>query len=479
MNVVAILHFVGAVWTAIGLSLIISIIPALYFGDGGAGSLAVIGLTATLLGLGSRLLARRREAIRTREAFFSVILVWLSACIIGALPYYFQGLLGLTDALFESVSGFTTTGASMVADIESWPHAMVFWRSMTHALGGMGIVVMSIALLPLLGYGGVELFQTEAVGPMKDKLTPRVRETARALWLIYLGLMAAQTVAMRVGGVPWFDSICHAFGTIATGGFSTKNASIGAYQSHYITWVVIVFMLLGGTNFALHFNALRGRSLSHFRDYEFRFWLVIAFIAIVLVTGVNLPDSTVGVGQTIEDAAFTVTSIITTTGFITTDFDLWAPASRFLLLMLLFTGSCAGSTCGSIKMFRWAVIMKAIRLQFRRNLHPNALFPLRMNSKILPEEVVKSIAIFIVAYIGMVVVGALLIMMTGVDIVSAFSGSATCAAGCGPGLGILGATEVYASLAGFAKYVLIAEMLLGRLEIFALIVVFTRGFWRP
>lgn len=479
MNFIAVIHLVGAVWTAVGIALTISILPALYFGDGGIFALGIVGVTTLALGFGSRFIARSAEAIRTREAFFSVIVVWITACIIGALPYMIQGLLGFTDALFESVSGFTTTGASVVADIESWPHGFIFWRSMTHALGGMGIVVMSIALLPLLGYGGVELFQTEAVGPLKDKLTPRVRETARALWLIYLGLMAAQTIAMRLGGMPWFDSLCHSFGTIATGGFSTKNSSIGFYQSHYLTWVVIVFMLLGGINFALHFSVLRGRPLAYFRDHEFRFWIIVIMVAIIVIVGINLKDSTVGWMQTIEDAAFSVTSMVSTTGFVTVDFDLWGPAPRFILLMLLFTGSCAGSTCGSIKMFRWAVITKAIRLQFRRNLHPNALFPLRINGKILPEEVVKSIAIFIVAYISMVVIGALLIMMTGVDIVSALSGSATCAAGCGPGLNLLGATEVYMPLSNFAKYILMTEMLLGRLEIFALLVVFTRGFWRP
>jgi len=478
MNVIVVIHFVGAVWTALGIALLISLIPAFYFGDGGIAALFVVGGAALLLGLLSRLLTRKRDAIRTREAFFSVVLAWISASFIASLPYILSGLLGFTDALFEAVSGLTTTGASVIADVESWPHGLLFWRSMTHCLGGMGIVVMSVALLPLLGYGGVELFQTEAVGPLKDKLTPRVRETARALWLIYLGLMAVQSVAMRLGGMPWFDSICHAFGTVATGGFSTRNASIGAYHSHYLTWVVIIFMLLGGMNFSLHFRVLRGDWKCYFRDYEFRFWITLILASVIIAFLVNYIHQSDGLLETFEGTVFSITSIATTTGFYTTDFDLWGPAPRFILLIFLFTGACAGSTCGSIKMLRWAVIIKAIRLQLRRNLHPNAIFPLRINGKILPEELVKSIGIFIVAYIAMVVFGALLLMIFNIDIITALSGSAACAAGCGPGLEQLGATEVYQPLPMAAKYVLMIEMLLGRLEIFSLIVIFTRGFWR-
>jgi trk system potassium uptake protein len=479
MNVITILHFLGAIWTALGVAMLLSLIPAFYFGDGGVGALLSVGLIVLSIGLTTRLLVRRRDDIRTREAIFSVLLAWLTASLIGAFPYILNGVLGFSDAIFESVSGFTTTGASVVPNIESWPHGLIFWRSMTHCLGGMGIVVMSIALLPLLGYGGVELFQTEAVGPLKDKLTPRVRETARALWIIYLGLMAVLAVALRVEGMPWFDSICHSFGAIATGGFSTKNASIGFYQNPGIRWTLIIFMLLGGTNFALHFRAFRGKPLFYFKDYEFRFWIITVIGAILMVSLIHLYETPGVVYQSLEDAAFSVTSIATTTGFVTNDFDLWGPSTRFILLILLFTGSCAGSTCGSIKMFRWAVIMKSIRLQLRRNLHPNAIMPLRMNSRILPDEVVKSIAIFIVAYISMVTAGALALMVMGVDIISAFSGTATCAAGCGPGLGILGATETYALLPTAAKYVLMIEMILGRLEIFSAVVVFTRGFWRP
>lgn len=480
MNVVAVIHFLGAIWMALGLALLTSLLPAFYFGDGGVGAIASVAAVILALGLGTRLVVKKREeTIRTREALFSVVLAWISASVIGALPYVLTGLLSFTDALFESVSGFTTTGASVVADVEVWPHGLLFWRSMTHTLGGMGIVVMSIALLPLLGYGGVELFQTEAVGPLKGKLTPRVRETAQALWLIYLGLIAIESVLLRVGGMPWFDSICHSFGTVATGGFSTKNASIGYYDSSYITWVVIIFMLLGGTNFALHFRIARGDLRAYFRDYEFRFWLTIVAGAIAVIVLLNLWEGVEGGYSTLESAAFSVVSIVTTTGFVTNDFDLWGPACRFILLILLFTGSCAGSTCGSIKMFRWAVATKAIRLQMRRNLHPHALMPLRIGGKIIPDEVVRSIVVFIVAYIGMVVAGSLAMMTMGLDIVTALSGTATCAAGCGPGLGGLGATETYTAVPALGKYLLMVEMLLGRLEIFSLVIVFTRGFWRP
>jgi trk system potassium uptake protein TrkH len=478
-NFIAVIHFTGAIWVGLGLALLICLIPAYYFGDGGEGVFASVGLAVLALGGASRAIARHQPDIRAREALFSVVLAWLTVSFIGALPFYFTGCLNLTDAMFESVSGFTTTGASVIPDVEIVAHSLIFWRSFTHFLGGMGIVVMSLALLPLLGYGGVELFQTEAVGPVKDKLTPRVRETARALWVIYISLIAMEAVLLRIGGMPWFDSLCHSFGTVATGGFSTKNASIGFYESNYISWVVIIFMLLGGVNFALHFRVLRKGLMVYLRDIEFRFWIltVIAAVIFIYILGSLQPASDAEYDLT--GVAFSVVSMVSTTGFFTVDFDLWQPAGKFILLLFLFSGSCAGSTCGSIKMFRWVVAYQAIRLQMRRNLHPQAVIPLRVGNKIVSDEVIKSILIFIIAYIVMVMTGALVIMATGVDMISAFSGTSACAAGCGPGLNELGATETYAGLPALAKYVLIVEMLFGRLEIFSFLVLFTRGYWRP
>lgn len=478
MNIIAVLRFLGAGWAVVGASILVSLIPAFWFGDGGVAALAATGGITVGVGLASLLFTTKQELIRTKEAFLSVALVWITAPIVGAIPFTAAGLLGFTDALFEAVSGFTTTGASVVADIESWPHGLVFWRSMTHALGGMGIVAMSVALLPILGFGGVELFQTEVVGPLKDKLTPRVRETARALWLIYTGLIATQTILYVFGGMSWFDSICHSFGTMATGGFSTKNASIGFYQSHYITWVTTVFMLLGGANFALHFMALRGRSFVHAKDFEFRFYFAIVSGAIGLIYLGNIAGSPRGWFDVLEGAAFSVASIVTTTGYVTEDFNLWGPASRFILLLLTFTGSCAGSTAGSVKMIRWGVAFKAIRLQLRRNVHPHAILPLRIGGKLISDETVRAILLYIVAYCGMVAMGSLSLMMMGIEVDSAIAGTAICASNTGAGQGLLGSTDTFTGYPAAAKYILSLEMLLGRLEIFALLIIFSRGFWR-
>jgi trk system potassium uptake protein TrkH len=479
MNFRSVLRFQGAIWVTLGVTMLVALIPAFFYHDGGVGALVGVGGVAIVLGGIAILTTRGSHEIRLRDALFSVTCAWFSASIVGALPYLCGGLLGITDALFESVSGFTTTGASVVNDVEAWPHAMLMWRALTHLLGGMGIVVMSVALLPLLGYGGVQLFQTEAVGPLKGKLTPQVRETARILWLIYLGLIAAGALLLLLGGMSLFDAICHSIAAIATGGFSTKNTSIGFYNSAYIDIVVIFLMLAGGTNFALHWYALRGKPSSYLKDPEFRFWMSLVAVAIVIITFINLAHKPEPFGQALRGAAFSVTTMVSTTGFVTVDFDNWTFAPKFILLMFLFTGSCAGSTCGSIKMFRWLVAVKAARLQMRKNLHPQAIMPLRVGGGTVPDEVVKSILLFIVTYIGMVALGAWGLMLTGLDLQTALSGTAACAAGCGPGMGGLGALETYFAIAPLAKYILILEMLLGRLEIFSLIVIFTRGFWHP
>ena len=479
MNFRLVIRFQGVIWLTLGVTMLIALIPAPFYRDGGAGALLGVGLAAIVLGAVAILTTRGGQEMRLRDALFSVTCAWFSAGIVGALPYLCGGLLNVTDALFESVSGFTTTGASVVNNVEAWPHAMLMWRSLTHLLGGMGIVVMSVALLPLLGYGGVQLFRTEAVGPLKSKLTPQIRETARILWLIYLGLIAAGALLLWAGKMNLFDAICHSTAAIATGGFSTKNTSIGYYQNAYIDIVVIFLMLAGGANFALHWFALRGKPGSYLKDPEFRFWLTLVAAAIVVITVINLIQRPETVGMALRSAAFSVTTIASTTGFVTVDFDQWSFAPKFILLGFLFTGSCAGSTCGSIKMFRWLVALKAARLQLRKNLHPQAIMPLRIGEGTIPDETVKSILLFIVTYFAMVALGAWGLMLTGLNLETALSGTAACAAGCGPGMGSLGAMETYFAISPIAKYILMMEMLLGRLEIFSLLVIFTRGFWQP
>ncbi|MBM3327381.1 MAG: TrkH family potassium uptake protein [Calditrichaeota bacterium] len=479
MNPLSILRILGGIWVALGAAMMLSLIPGLIFADGGLKPILFVGSAVVIIGILLVTAAPKRGEIRLREAIFSVGAVWVSAGLIGALPYYFGGLLVFTDALFESFSGFTTTGASVVTDVEAWPHAMLFWRSMTHCLGGMGIVVMSVAILPLLGYGGVELFQTEAVGPVKDKLTPRVRETAQILWSVYLGMILVETALLWIGGMELFDALCHSFGTMATGGFSTKNASIGHYQSSYINWIIIIFMLLGGINFGLHIQALRGKPLMMWRDPELRWWLGLIFSVIVICVIINYIDFGLPLSRTIEDVVFSTISVITTTGYCIVDFDDWGFAARMIILALFFVGACTCSTGGSMKMFRWIVAVKAIRFQLRKNLHPQAIIPLRMGNRIISDDAARAIMLFIITYFLLTFISALLLMLQNIDFITAISGVAACIGNVGPGFNLAGASETYAPFPVFSKYVLMADMLLGRLEIFSLLVIFTRGFWRP
>lgn len=479
MNFRAVIRFLGVVWLALGAAMWLSTLPWLWFRDGGAGVLLQVGGACAVIGAAALLATRGAGELPIRGALLSVACAWVSVGLLGALPYYLSGLLNFTDALFESVSGLTTTGATVINDVESLPHAILLWRSMTHTLGGMGIVVMSVALLPLLGYGGVELFQTEAVGPLKSKLTPQVRTTARILWSIYLGLIALETGLLVLGGMTLFDAVCHAMGTVATGGFSTKNASLAYYQSTYLNTVVTVFMIAGGANFSLHFFALSGQPLVYLRDIEFRTWLIFIVACSLVAGSVNWLQSRIPLGAAVERTVFSVVSMVTTTGFTIDDFDQWAYMPKYIILILTFVGACAGSTGGSVKMSRWVVAMRAARVQLKRNIHPQAVFTVRMNDRPLSDELVKSILLFIVTYIGMVAFGALALTAMGMDWETALGGTAACASSCGPGFGALGATETYAAVPAAGKCVLIVEMLLGRLEIYSILVIFTRGFWKP
>jgi trk system potassium uptake protein TrkH len=489
INFRAILHFLGPIWIILGIAILFCLIPAYIYHEGEFVSLLAIGLTIISMGTLSLLLTRKGEEIRIREAQFSVFSAWISACLIGAVPFIVIAKMGLVDAFFEAVSGFTTTGASVINDVEALPHGLLFWRSLTHWLGGMGIVVMSITILPLLGYGGMELFRIEAVGPLKEKFTPRVRNTARILWGTYVIITIVQITLLYVGGMNLYDAMCHAFGAIATGGFSTKNTGILYFNSHFINWVIIFSMLSGATNFYLHYSALRGRPLIYFKDPEFRFWLSFLFIAIILIIIINLwhnpnihihnfIDNIGGVGKVIEDSAFIAVSLSSTTGFALADYNEWNHAAQFILVVLMLFGSCAGSTCGAIKIMRLMVLYKAIRLEVRKLIHPHAVFQVHIGEKLVSTDTVRAIFMFTVAYFGMVGIGIFILMFFGLDWASAIGGVVACAGGVGPGLGVLGPSTTYYVLPAVSKLTLCLEMLLGRFEIYAFIVVFSRGFWR-
>ncbi len=413
-----------------------------------------------------------------RESFIIVTLVWVVMSVFGSLPYIFSGTIpGFTNAFFETISGFTTTGASIVNDIEALPHGILFWRSITHFIGGMGIIVLAVAILPFFGFGGMQLYSAEAAGVTNDKLHPRITKTAKSLWGIYVVLILSETVFLMFGGMSLFDALCHSFGTIASGGFSTKNASVAEY-SPYIQYVIVVFMIFAGTNFALFFFVWKGNWKKLTGSSEFKVYLLVILVVSVCI-GTTLYFHT---DQTYEksfrDALFQVTSVITSTGFVTADYTLWHPYLTFVIFGLMFSGACVGSTSGGIKLFRHMILVKNIKIEFKRMSHPNAVIPLKIGKKQVSHEVIYKVLAFLVLYMAIFCVGTLLMTIVGLDMDSAFGAVATSMGGIGPGLGVVGPMNNFFAIPDAGKWILSVLMLLGRLELFSVLILFAPGFWK-
>jgi trk system potassium uptake protein TrkH len=421
------------------------------------------------------------QELRIREAFAVVSLSWVLASAIGALPFYISGMVPTyTDAFFEAMSGFTTTGATILTDIEGQQVGLLFWRSLTHWLGGMGIIVLSLAVLPFIGVGGMQLFRAEVPGPTPEKLTPRIQQTAMLLWIVYVILSAAETAALMIFGMDLFDALTHTFGTMATGGFSPRNLSVGAFNSPAIEWVITFFMFLAGTNFVLHYMALRGKLSSFFKDEEFRFYLAGTIIFSVVITILLMSRGGYqSAGTAIRHSLFQTISIITTTGYGTADFDIWPHAARFILLSLMFLGGCSGSTGGSIKQVRIQIMGKRITHEIKRLLHPQQVQKIRFNHQVLKSDVTTSVTAFSILYMAIFVVGTMIIMIvTGLDLESGVSSVAATLGNIGPGLGSVGPTQNYFDINAPGKWILSFFMMLGRLELFSVIMLFVRGTWK-
>ncbi|MBR8534251.1 TrkH family potassium uptake protein [Carboxylicivirga sediminis] len=413
-----------------------------------------------------------------REGFVIVTFVWIIMSLFGSLPYILSGTIpGFTNAFFETISGFTTTGASVVTDIEALPHGILLWRSITHLIGGMGIVVLAVAILPYFGFGGMSLYNAEAAGITNDKLHPRVKHTAKLLWRIYVVLILLETGFLVLGGMPVFDAFCHSFATIASGGFSTKNDSIAGY-SPYIQYVIIVFMLFAGTNFTLFYFVWKGKLKKVFENQEFRVYLtVIAIVtAIVTVTLVFL-DHHNG-EESLRKALFQVVSLVTSTGFATADYTAWHPYLTYLMFLLLFSGACAGSTSGGIKIMRHSILFRNTLLEFKRMVHPHAVIPLRIQEKTIAAETVYKVLAFVMLYMTIFSIGTFALTFFGMDMDSAMGAAATTMGGIGPGIGTVGPVNNFFAVPQAAKWVLSLLMLLGRLELFTVLILFSPGFWK-
>ena len=429
-----------------------------------------------------------------REGFAIVTLGWVVVALFGSFPYLFAGIFSIEGrtswvefsfCYFESMSGFSTTGATVLTEIEHLSHAMLFWRSFSHWLGGMGIVVLTVAILPMLGVGGMQLFRAEAPGPQTDRLTPRIAQTAKLLWGVYILLSVVETLLLWLGDMTLFDALCHTFGTMATGGFSTKNGSIAHYNSVYIETVITVFMFLAGTNFALHYRALRGDVKSYFKDTEFRFYCIVILLSIFLVSWnivrfknhiEQVPYDSVW--DSIRYAAFQVVSITTTTGYGTADFEMWPYLSQFVLVTLMFYGGCAGSTGGGMKQIRFLLLIKQSGAEIKRLIFPHAVLPVRVNDRVVPSEVLTHVLGFFFFFIGIFAIVTCIMATLGLDLITAASCTIAAMGNIGPGLGDVGPIDNYAHIATAGKFILSFCMLLGRLEIYTVLILFSSSFWK-
>jgi len=421
----------------------------------------------------------KTDTMSQREGMAIVSLGWTAIGLFGAMPFYFSDASFIfVDAIFESVSGFTTTGSSILTDIEGLSPGLLIWRSFIQWLGGMGIIVLSIAILPFLGVGGMQLYKAEVPSPVPDKLKPRIRDTAMILWKVYALFTVAETLLLMVGGMTFFDSLNHAFTTMPTGGFSTKNASVAHFDSVYIDSVIILFMLLAGINFSLHYQLLKGRPLALWKDSECRFYLAMCLV-LTLVVGADIYRTVYAdAGQALRYAAFQVVSIVTTTGYATADYELWPGMSQIIIFLCMFVGASAGSTGGGMKCLRIMLCFKYCYKELFSMIHPRAVSHIKIGGKTVPEDVVRSVLGFLALYMVLFALSTILLAGTGVDFVTALGAVAATLGNIGPGFGMVGPVENFAQIPYWGKWLLSWCMLLGRLEIYTFIIIVVPEFWR-
>lgn len=493
LNYKIIIYFFGLLCLFNGGFMLLSTLISLIYKDGVTIQILGSGLIVLLIGVIAMSITKgHRKELDKREGYVVVTFGWIVMALTGTLPYIITGAIpSFTNAFFETMSGYTTTGASILNDIESLPEGVLFWRSMTHWIGGMGIIVLAIAILPLLGIGGMQLFAAEAPGPNADKLHPRITDTAKRLWLIYFGYTAAETILLKVAGMSFFDAINHSLCTLSTGGFSTKNASVAYWNGQpVIQYIIIVFMFLAGTNFVLSYFAFKGRVQKAIRDEEFRLYfkfiflftaiasLIIYFNADFSVSSVDHP-MIYGKGEaSFRHGLFQVLAIVTTTGFVTADFTMWTPFLVVFFFGIMFLGGSAGSTSGGVKVVRHMIMIKNGFLEFRRALHPSAILPVRYNQKAVSGEIVFNILGFFILYMLSFIVGALVFSMFQIDFESAIGLSASSLGNVGPALGEFGPVNNYSALPPLGKWWSAFLMLLGRLELFTVLILLTPFFWR-
>jgi len=469
-------------WLIIFLSvaLLTPIAFSIYYDDGNWHFFVISSAIGLVLGGGLAWSCVSGPEIGYREGFAIVGFSWLAAAALGALPYYLSGAIpNYLNAYFESMSGFTTTGSTILVRVEILGPSLLFWRAFTQWLGGMGIIVLSLAILPILGIGGMQLFQAEMPGPTKDRLVPRIQDTARILWSVYFILTAVETGLLMMAGINFFDAICHAFSTLATGGFSTKTESVAAFHNPWIDIIITVFVILAGINFSLHYRLLSGNLKAFARSEELRFYLSMGIFATILVMFANILFGTYDSwSDSLRYSAFQVWSILTTTGFGTADFDKWAPVCKFTLVALMFMGGMAGSTGGGIKQVRILMFWKFTKMQIRKLIHPKAVEAIKLDNRKVPAEVIQSILGYLSLYMVVFVVATLIVTGQGTDIITGSTAVIATLNNIGPGLGGVGPCQNFAGLPDLSKAVLIVCMLAGRLELYTIAVLFVPKYWK-
>lgn len=479
MNLSHITYSLSGLLLILGGSFSLPLAFSLYFQEG-LHRLFGIQMAAMLAsGVVLRRLIPRPDHLSLREGFLIVSLSWVFMSFLGALPFMVSGFIpSLADAFFETMSGFTTTGASILKDIESLPKSLLVWRSTTHWLGGMGVIALAVAIFPSLGVGAGQLFKAEAPGPIKERISPRISETAKLLWMIYLLFTVAETVLLMCGGLDFFESLCTTFGSLATGGFSPRNASIAAYSSPYIHYVVIFFMFIAGANFNLHYFFLKGRWTVYGRDSEFRFYAGVIVLALGLIVLIRFMGGKAFSEDLFRSSLFQTVSLLTTTGFISADYEQWPLATHIVLLFLMFIGGCTSSTGGAIKSIRIQILLKQILSELKKLFHPHGVFPIKIANKPVPDTTVSNVMGFVILYMLIFAFSVFAMAWLGLELDTSIGAVAACLGNIGPGIGTVGPVDNYSHLPAVGKWILSFLMMVGRLEIYTVLVIFLPRFWR-
>ncbi|SHF01173.1 TrkH family potassium uptake protein [Clostridium fallax] len=473
MNYLVIIKVLGNVIKYEALVMIFPLIASLCYGGEDATSFIITILLMLVVGTVMSLVKPKKKTFYAKEGFLTVALCWIAISFFGALPFYIsKSIPSFVDCIFETVSGFTTTGATILTEVQSLPKGILFWRSFTHWVGGMGVLIFTLALMPSFGANTIHLLRAESPGPTPGKFVPKIKQTAKIMYLIYFAMTAVEVVLLLIAGMNFYDSLIHAFGTAGTGGFSNMNASVGAYNNVYIEVIITVFMLLFGVNFTLYFQMLNGNIKQALKNEELRYYLGLVAISMVIIAFNIRGLYGNSIGESFRQSSFQVASLVTTTGYSTTNFDLWPTLSKVILTFLMLMGASAGSTGGGIKTVRLVVLFKAVKREINRIMHPNIIQSVKLDNKAVEEQTVSAVSIFVFVYIAIMLIATLIVSIDGMDMESTFSSVLATMSNIGPGFGVVGPAGNFSSFSPISKLVFSFCMLAGRLEVYPMLILF-------